>query len=1430
MKKYLSLLSFILVCSMLMGMLPLFAVAAESEGDDIINAYYSTSYDLDGSAEEEPLNTSGLISLGGVSIGALWNNEAILLYIDGASDEDVSIELSGYEVDISAGAMPSGIDGVSWSDGELLEVMISIDITDIEVSEFEQEIPMTLSVGGEEIFDGHVRFSSASFDVLSYNAFNLTGKAADQSISKESSLDFYAPKDKAGRAYIICEKNNILSNHEGVGVLEMSIDARAIPVLYDGTITEKLVDECARICDGLAVGVNYNVPGGKGFTFNLTNIKDMGLCLVLSLDDEKAVTLPLGRKSGDSFRLRFEYDFEGALVDIYADTDYIGQVDDLLADGFWGNNTVNQLTFNMWSDRMPSEFDVSISNILVGNYYEPNIISYFIEDYILGENSSLKNVIKDLDLKKEFFCEYMNVGIPVTYRSSNEAILDPVTGKVNRPDEGVENLTLTVIIDGKEKDLDVFVIGKNELFYRYLVVENDIDTANGVAVEYDELMFCLDKSNNSVVIDLGVITPFNSVRLYDSDDICRLNAESVTLWVSANNKNYTQIKDFKFLRDGKFTYLYGFEAKGCYVKVHYTHFDDKDSDFYAPLAGMILPKYEKVFGVGDKVLSQNPVTVTNGSDSPIRDGVFELSLKTIGVSGDSASIRVFCGDELLYHYTEGDSLFVRIPVLDAGESVEITVMFGAEGALDISNKESVYEVNYGTRESFISNGDHRWLFKIPKGTKFPNGDVSEKEVLISWTNTIIYGSYDGGSSWFKYGKVQNGLNSQLDGTGDYYSGGFIFDDETGRIFYETHCYRGFNGSDMSKSDCVNKVLYSDDGGKNWKMADVLEPDTVNGKTFNYMLSYSDGIKLSSYDGKGPNIDFVFPTGAQFNNKGAFCARVAYSSDGGFTWQYSKSLLIYGDGSSFEGGMSEAYILENEDGVLVLYCRCQFNYVDRFAMAYSYDNGLTWTPEKTKEAWVAKKGSASNEVSCLLSTVYATNTQPVMFKYDGTPIFLWGGNNALNAGSYIRNPLNLAVSYDGLETWENIQNLFSETPHETYLGTHYITNPSAQKIGEDGLVVTFDRLIVHNDMMTMKVSDLTKFLYLTKGAYDSFESATPRYEGWITYRGGASLSTARAKSGARSMFIAQNSTISRSIPYFTKGEISFDIFAEIGTSATFELQPAFSKDSGKYAYLCLNIKDLELSVGGKKLALSEGWNTVTVNIGTGATISANGNRIIVGLNKAVDQYVCYAVFFTNSGVYVDDFKVLEGIDEKIYLNAESEEKVNDIYGRIKALGEISAEDEDEIKSIRAAYERLNVSEKLSVYNISSLEAAERSLDIDVPEDFPSDGDDTDTDKTPDGENDSNTGNEDDGDTPNGGDTSGGDVGDTSSGDEADISDGSEESDDEDNPDGSEESAGVGGSEGVKGCGCGSSIDGGAWMLVAMLAIAVCVVRKRRSQTM
>ena len=166
------------------------------------------------------------------------------------------------------------------------------------------------------------------------------------------------------------------------------------------------------------------------------------------------------------------------------------------------------------------------------------------------------------------------------------------------------------------------------------------------------------------------------------------------------------------------------------------------------------------------------------------------------------------------------------------------------------------------------------------------------------------------------------------------------------------------------------IIASDDGGKTWHLLDTMPcrlcmpeyiGDNVNALT--YALSYSDGTELSTNDGKGPNVDFVFNMGAQYNNNGAFCGRVAYTTDAGESWQFSVSCITFGNEYAFEGGVSECTILEREDGTLVYYARCQSSGVDNFTISYSLDHGVTWLTPGAK------------------SSIYTTNTQALMMTYD-----------------------------------------------------------------------------------------------------------------------------------------------------------------------------------------------------------------------------------------------------------------------------------------------------------------------------------------------------------------------------------------------------------------------------------------------------------------
>jgi len=804
---------------------------------------------------------------------------------------------------------------------------------------------------------------------------------------------------------------------------------------------------------------------------------------------------------------------------------------------------------------------------------------------------------------------------------------------------------LTVTMEnGSSKTFKLIVLGMTTDPGNTLVAQMDTNPAIGVGKVVETPLFAFDANNNSVIENMLEVKTINVVRLTDLDNHARINRESLTLWISQDNVTYTQVKDYKLLQIGKHWYLYDFEATGQYVKVNYTHFDRADADFLAPLNGIILGYWD------DSLATPEDASTVIAPATSLRD-------QTVEVSGlvRSEALRFALEGKLLYHYTENGKIYVRIPEPSA-TGTALTVWYGGE--LELSNKEACFEITYGTRQTQQILNGARWLLTVPAGS-YEYGTV-EKETLLAWGFRTIRASYDGGLTWVDYGTVDEEVYKSVSGSEISGDIGWIFDDETGAMFCISHRTRKYGT--LPESDAVNIVFASYDMGKTWKEAFIIEPDTVEGITFTYMITYSGGIRVPSYDGAGSGIDYVFPVACQYTNSGGFCCRVAYSTDAGKTWQMSQSLLTYGENHGNEAGLSEAWIMANDDGVLVLYSRAQVVGLTNFVQAYSYDNGLTWTACETREEWESKKATEGNVIQCKLSSVYSANTQPLMTKYMqengiGAPLFVWAGNNALGCTTGIRTPLSVAVSYDGLETWRNIQDLFSETFMDVYTmaGRAMVVNQSVAQVNGDTLLITFDRNYL-KDKVWMTVTDFEDYFYRTKGAYDGFESGNPFYEGWSSVEGLAKNVTTHASQGQQSLWIPRNGIVARSIPYLQNGTVTLDVYVTAETNVTYALQPAVGTNRNANTLALVKIAGMKLN---DSIELTAGWNTIRIDLkltAGAAAVSANGGEAEdLALDLTVGDYVCYVTAFGDSDVYMDEFCVVSALDAVIYTGEIREEE-------------------------------------------------------------------------------------------------------------------------------------------------------------------------------
>ena len=1251
-------------------------VAAASDKEQTSPAVYTTAFAddvvINGSIVGENWHMANRILADGQLIGemgAAWNLRYLYIAVRN-NGKAVVLTVKGKEINLSDATVLTAVSG------NYTEIAIPMSYIDTTITNYGVKLPVSITVDGGT-WEGNLILSSTDWwgagnseDPLPMLPTNVKSVARGDGVpdgnqgAKEVSngwhlFDRYVEGGKnpeAIRTYILFMKTSPyenFANRDGTTTVEFDFQALSMPVYNIEEATTTMTPN-AYACYGL----NWHLSDAADSTKNsnlvyggIFNTKD-GLCLVTG--GKNTYTDLLNKQLGDKFRVTLNWNTDDSL-DVYIDGVLIRHAENQSTlEKEIGNTSfvVNMLRDLNQPKSAADTMDVYLTDIAFGTAYAENPMDTLTWENIQGENADKNNVTSRLELPEKLVNPQMNETYPLTWTSSDPSVVDPQTGNVTRPEKGAAAVTLTVTMEnGSSKSFKLIVPGMSTESGNTLVVQNDVNPAVGEGKKMEIVLFDFDANNNSIIEDMLERKTINVVRLKDLDAYSRINRESLTLWISDDNKTYRQIEDYKLLHVGKYWYLYDFEATGRYVKVHYTHFDGTDADFKAPLDGII-------HGMMDASLKPSNTAVVTAPATTLRDQTVKLT----GLA-KTDSLRIALEGKLLYHYVENGKVYVRIPEPSASGTA-LTVWNGSEEALELSNKEACYEITYGTRESVqLSISERkRWLLTVPAG-EYDYGTI-EKETLLAFERKVIYASYDGGLTWETYGTVDEDVYNSVGGSKISGDIGWIFDEETGAMFCIAH--RTTKYGTLAESDAVNMVFASYDMGKTWKDVFVIEPDTVNEIPFNYMITYSGGIRVPSYDDtEGTGIDYVFPVGCQYTNSGGFCCRVAYTVDAGKTWKVSDSLLTFGEDQGNEAGLSEAWIMANESGTLVLYSRAQVVGLTNFVVAYSYDNGLTWTAYDTKEKWETNKTTEGNVIKCNVSSVYSANTQPLMFQYAQSngikaPVFVWAGNNALGCTTGIRTPLSVAVSYNGLETWRNIQNLFSETFMDVYTmaGRSMVVNQSVAQVNGDTLLVTFDRNYL-KDKVWMTVSDFENFFYRTKGAYDDFESGNPFYEGWSAIDGESANVSTIASQGMQSLHIPENGIIARSIPYLQNGTIKLDVYVTGETHVTYALQPAVGTNPNANTLALITIDNKTVTAGNGSIALVDGWNTIEINLTLTegkATLSANGGEEKpMALNLSTGDYVCYVTAFAETEVYMDEFYVVSDLDAVAYTGEICEHK-------------------------------------------------------------------------------------------------------------------------------------------------------------------------------
>ncbi|MBQ8747056.1 MAG: exo-alpha-sialidase, partial [Clostridia bacterium] len=1150
-------LSLLLTVFMLFGMMPTIITAVEDEeivlsaptGKCVQAAFRSgsgDSYSINGILSEPDWTLSANVGSSGM-FGAVWDNQSVCIGVYNPNNAAVAVTLNGVAI--------TGSPATIRRTEKHVEYGIPHRMINSSRADYGCQISATIQIGSE-VWIGTIVLSSTTWFAaetptlrLANDGWNVSqsalvdmdgGRNGHQGVK---SIDFgynfydnYNPNGtnpRAIRTFMLYRGDYLrpLGDRTLDTVFEYTFRANAMPVYelgYDNEFWSYMA----------TAGFMYWMTDAANQAASMGIINtDIGLVFVAQ-DPAGYQSFPLNKHIGDTFRVGTAWQpdgdiilyIDGAPVTVFKNIEIVPRIGETL------DPTAIVLNIMRSVDRAESEADnisVDITNIAIGKAYGNSVIDSVTFDMICGKNTDPGAVIYDLVLPAKFKNPQIDIPYDITWTSSDPDVIDPASGTVKRPAAGGKDVTLTATIDelGVSKKFNLYVKGMNPTADT-LVVIKDIDTLHGAGVPYDASTFTLDATNNSVVRDLGERKTVNVIALKDSDAITRLNESMLTVWASDDNRSYREVDDFKLLRAGAVTYLYDFTATGRYIKVHATTHDTEASDFIAPLDGMIDVYYENEFGNGGADFANTTfITLQNTASYTVYDSVYAISPDTAGINcalASKADIRFYLGDELLYHTYDGNNFLVRVPKIAANATITVSALSGNTEAMDISNTEAVYEVVYGTRETY-NGGGGQFHMSLPDGTlvHFNGTAVTQGSIAARF-------SYDEGRTW----------SDTVIGDGSYdyvcIPQGEAYDDVTGRILIQGWTRPKLDDGTYDEMHTVTRFMYSDDMGTTWHRA----PITIIGQDMPHYLAYSDIIKVSSYDGEdGPNVDFLTILSgddvSQTDWEGDYpraAARCFYTTDGGKSWTTSESVIRYPKGVGHyvrETGICETTVLEGEDGTLAMYARCQYENVDHFGVSYSYDHGLTWTEE------------------AVLSNVYATNTQPFLFEFDNAKMLMWAGNNALGGGSYRRFPINIAISYDNLKTFVGIQDIYSRTPFQGMLQGTLVdgVNPTISQVGDSVY------LYCGSYIYSMRIDNFADYFYRTKGAYDSFESSPTKYEGWESNGGYTELSSDHATSGVNSMKFGVGSSSVRSIPSVSNGTISFDLWFDDAATAdiTVELE-------------------------------------------------------------------------------------------------------------------------------------------------------------------------------------------------------------------------------------------------------------------------------------
>ena len=704
------------------------------------------------------------------------------------------------------------------------------------------------------------------------------------------------------------------------------------------------------------------------------------------------------------------------------------------------------------------------------------------------------------------------------------------------------------------------------------------ETWGGNGFEY------FDTTHNSLVVDQGSVKRVNTITLYDFDDVSRVNKQHLSVYVSQDGKTYTKVYNWLLHQDGKEYTIYNLDENARYVKVH-NHHDDLDEmgvkpSFYNAVSDMMTVSYnENLAGANGGFAHKADYTVKNSTGKDVKDYPVFISLADLGAKAGQykngcVDFRFTMGErQLAYWYNGVDGFYVSIPEMAKDGSATVTAHWGCSSAEDFSDAESVFEVTYGNITITDFTRDHG-MGSHGRPVTMPNGDIIVAgRTADTRGNTGFVRSTDGGRT---FSTVPEFVMKDGDYSGRALGfGGFLVDEEIGRVWAISYSGRSKGG--VTEYRLV--LSYTDDSGYTWSKPvfltnPVLEPVQDNDVMLEnadpaifYEITYCDGIKLRDADGKGPNVDYVL-SGNGTNSVTQFnCTTTYYSKDGGESWICGEPIYMDLDAkANVENGVTESALTQLDDGRLYRLMRAQQEGNFYFYEAYSSDYGATW------EAGYSK--------------VIASNTSPVMKEYNGQRLLLWTSMNGVGAFSYRRTPVHVATTSDNYATFDHIVDLVFATSYdglEEMYSHMFQPGLTFTQDGKDAYVAFYagSQLRRFTEPATggFLAEDFYDMINYTKGGYDDFESASLKYEGWMTVDGIVLENSKEAStSGMRSMKLTDLSSggmahATRQIPSMKYGTVGAKMMVPASNTDyfTMELKAGYNFVHMQHALAAIAVK-------------------------------------------------------------------------------------------------------------------------------------------------------------------------------------------------------------------------------------------------------------------